>query len=57
MRAYAIFRSLSCEKSWWGTQSRKVRWLAARYYAGVDTVDELLELLNPILVREVIRLR
>lgn len=40
LTANSIFRSLSTTPGW-ATCSRKVRWLAARYYAGVDSVDEL----------------
>ena len=40
MSAGEIYRSLSSE-SYWATKSRSVRWLAARYYAGVDRLEQL----------------
>ena len=41
MKAHEIYRSLSTE-SFWATQSRTVRWLAARSYAGVISFGELM---------------
>ena len=40
MSAYTIYRELS-KVGHWAQLTRKVRWLAARYYAGVETYDEL----------------
>ena len=72
MKAAEIYRSLSTEPSFWAAQPNKVRWLASRYYAGVDSVTQLWAAtkpipvsrdfnLNPVLtedvVREIIRLR
>ena len=43
MTAREIYASLSgCNG--WREQSRKVRWCASRYYAGVDSADELYRL-------------
>jgi hypothetical protein len=39
MSAYAIYRHLSA--AWQPETSRAMRWLAARYYANVDSVDVL----------------
>lgn len=36
-----IYRSLSSEP-WWAAQSRAMRVLAARYYAGIDSFAQLL---------------
>lgn len=41
MTANALYRNLSTEP-WWATQRKIVRWVAARYYAGVETADQLL---------------
>jgi len=46
MNAYQYFKHLSMVPGW-AAQTRKVRWLAARYYAGVDTLDQLLEMAEP----------
>ena len=43
MSAHALFRSLMGEPGW-AAQGRKVCWLAARYYAGVDSRSDLMEL-------------
>jgi hypothetical protein len=40
MKAGEIYRTLSNEPSW-SNKTRAVRWLASRYYAGVDTYYEL----------------
>ena len=40
MNAHTIFKELSKE-SFWAGYSDKVRWCAARYYAGVEGVDDL----------------
>ena len=40
MRAYAIYTELSKER-FWTTRSGRARWLAARYYSGADTLDDL----------------
>ena len=40
MKAAQLFRELSRE-SWWASQPRKMRWIAARYYAGVESFEEL----------------
>lgn len=40
MTAYEIFRTLSLEFHW-AKESRRVRWLAARYYSGADSHDVL----------------
>ena len=43
MTARDIFTSLSgCDG--WREESKKVRWAASRYYAGVDSADELYRL-------------
>jgi hypothetical protein len=64
MRAYDIYCNLSSEE-WWSKQSRKVRWLAARYYAGVESLDELIGhtrkcesgwVRNPLLIVDEMRL-
>ena len=71
MKANDIYRNLSTEP-WWAAQTQAVRWLASRYYAGVDSVTELWALTKPIpisrdytlkpvldevIVREIIRSR
>ena len=40
MTAGEIYRELS-KFGFWAAQSRKMRWIAARYYAGVESLDEL----------------
>jgi hypothetical protein len=40
MSAYAIYRELSKVGSW-SEESDKVRWLAARYYSGADSLETL----------------
>lgn len=40
MKAGQLFRELSRE-SWWASQSVKMRWIAARYYAGVESLLDL----------------
>ena len=40
MSAYEIFKNLS-QFGWWAQQSPKMRWVAARYYAGVISIEEL----------------
>ena len=54
MKAYHIYKELSKE-SWWSKQSRAMRWIAARYYAGVESVDELaqraeIQFVSPLVV-------
>lgn len=41
MTAYEIFKCLSLGYGQWAAESRRVRWAAARYYAGVDSLDDL----------------
>jgi hypothetical protein len=41
-----IYRTLS-QVGWWADQPHKMRVLAARYYAGVDTPRQLEEMANP----------
>ena len=38
--AYSIYKTLSGESFWTGCTDR-MRWIAARYYAGVETIDDL----------------
>lgn len=40
MTAYTIYRELSTTV-WWAGQPRKVRWLAARFYSGADSLAVL----------------
>lgn len=40
MKANTLYNELS-KVAHWAAQSRKVRWLAARYYAGVESLAEL----------------
>ena len=40
MTAHEIYRHLSAT-GWWSDQPRSMRWAAARYYAGVESRDEL----------------
>jgi hypothetical protein len=46
MKANEIYRSLSSEPHW-ATKSKSVRWLASRYYAGVDTLEQLWNTTKP----------
>jgi len=46
MNAYQYFKHLSLVPGW-AAQTRKVRWLAARYYAGVDSLSQLQEMAEP----------
>jgi hypothetical protein len=55
MTAYRLFCELS-RVAWWAEQSRKVRWLAARYYIGVDSAAVLRELV-PDMAETIIDLR
>lgn len=41
-----LYRSLSSEE-WWSSQPEKVRVLAARYYTGIDSYDQLVALSKP----------
>jgi hypothetical protein len=65
MSAYAIYRHLSAA---WQPTRRTVRWLAARYYANVDSIDVLRSMCEPCVtgqrapltrseVAEIIRMR
>ena len=49
MSAYELYRTLSGEK-WWASQSRAMRWIAARFYAGVESLDELHDRAKPHIV-------
>jgi len=49
MSAYELYQTLSGEK-WWASQSRAMRWIAARFYAGVESLDELLDRAKPHMV-------
>lgn len=40
MRAYDIYLTLTSEP-FWASLSRRVRWAASRYYAGVDSLNQL----------------
>ena len=40
MKAFDIYRQLCCEQ-WWASQRQAVRWVASRYYSGVESVYEL----------------
>ena len=40
MKAHEIYRALSSEPSW-SQKSSMVRWIAARYYAGVESLEQL----------------
>jgi hypothetical protein len=50
MTAYELFRTLSGEQ-WWSSQSRAMRWIAARYYAGVESIEDLFERAKPHIFR------
>lgn len=41
MKASDLYRNLSNEP-WWAAQRKIMRWLASRYYAGVDSLEQLL---------------
>jgi hypothetical protein len=41
----------------WARYSRKVRWLAARFYAGVDSLSDLSAMLPPAIVQMIFSLR
>jgi hypothetical protein len=43
MSAYRLFSVLMSEE-WWAAQGRKVCWLAARYYVGIDSFNDLMAL-------------
>lgn len=47
MKANDIYRNLTSEPSFWAKQTNRVRWYAARYYAGIDTIDQLLAAAQP----------
>jgi len=51
MKAMEIYRELSKEVSW-AQKPRKVRMAAARYYAGVDSVEDLQAWAEPQVIRE-----
>lgn len=57
MTAYTIYRHLTEYGGWWAKQPRKVRWLAARYYAGIDTIRQIREYLTREQVIEIKRAR
>jgi len=40
MPAHQIYNQLS-QDEWWSCQSPKMRWLAARYYGGVESKEQL----------------
>ena len=40
MKSYELFKELS-KQSYWSKKSRKIRFLAARYYTGVDSLEQL----------------
>jgi len=42
LTAYQIYRDLSAEK-FWAAKSCAVRWIAARYYANIETTCEVLD--------------
>jgi hypothetical protein len=48
MSAFETFRALRTEKSFWVKQTDRMVWLAARYYAGVDSLDDLERLAQPM---------
>ena len=51
MSAYEIFQNLSqCE--WWSEQSPKMRWIAARYYANVISINQLRDMNLPRMCKE-----
>lgn len=46
LTAARLYRELSAEPSW-AAKSRAVRWIAARYYAHVETACEVLDRAHP----------
>jgi hypothetical protein len=46
MKASEIYRALSQELHW-AAKTDRVRWLASRYYAGVDTLIQLRDSAKP----------
>ncbi len=46
MKASDLYRNLSKER-WWASQRKIMRWAAARYYAGVDTLEQLWDSTKP----------
>lgn len=51
MNAGEIYRQLSA-CPWWAEQRRAVKWMAARYYAGVENCDSLYERAKPGFVQD-----
>jgi len=46
MKASEIYRSLS-QESFWASKTDRVRWWASRYYAGVETLEQLRNATKP----------
>ena len=56
MTANELYQELS-QCDWWASQTRKVRWLASRYYTEVDTLDQIRKYLTQEQVAFIINLR
>lgn len=46
MKARDIYKSLSSER-YWSQKSERVRWWASRYYAGIETLEQLYAAAKP----------
>jgi len=40
MTAYSIYKTLS-DEPYWSACTDRMRWIAARYYAGIETINDL----------------
>ncbi len=50
MTVYGLYRVLSAEQ-WWANQSRTMRWIAARFYCGVESLEDLRSRAKPHIYR------
>jgi hypothetical protein len=50
MGVYDLYRVLSVEQ-WWMNQSRAMRWIAARFYCGVESLEDLRSRAKPHIYR------
>jgi hypothetical protein len=54
MTAYEIFKTLS-QVGGWAEETPRVRWLAARYYANVESLEQLRKHAEPVIIRDEFR--